>query len=142
MAGWRVTIIDGAGVVITGGGAGIGRATALAMAEVGADVAAADGYAVLPLAVNVSGKYAHVTDFLHRMRALVKLRKGGVEANGKLFVAQPVTQRRRVTAHLYPGNLSRLCRAVRLTMPLLEQAVVKLQGTGSSDEAYADYNLA
>ena len=27
-------------------------------------------------------------------------------------------------------------------LPLLEQAVAKLQGTGSTDEAYADYNLA
>jgi hypothetical protein len=27
-------------------------------------------------------------------------------------------------------------------LPLLEQAVLKLQGTGSLDEAYADYNLA
>jgi tetratricopeptide (TPR) repeat protein len=27
-------------------------------------------------------------------------------------------------------------------LPLLEQAVQKLQGTGSLDEAYADYNLA
>jgi hypothetical protein len=27
-------------------------------------------------------------------------------------------------------------------LPLLEQAVSKLQGTGSADEAYADYNLA
>jgi tetratricopeptide (TPR) repeat protein len=27
-------------------------------------------------------------------------------------------------------------------LPLLEQAVAKLQGTGSLDEAYADYNLA
>jgi len=27
-------------------------------------------------------------------------------------------------------------------LPLLEQAVVKLQGTGSLTEAYADYNLA
>ena len=27
-------------------------------------------------------------------------------------------------------------------LPLLEQAVQKLGGTGSTDEAYADYNLA
>ena len=27
-------------------------------------------------------------------------------------------------------------------LPLLEQAVAKLQGSGSLDEAYADYNLA
>ena len=27
-------------------------------------------------------------------------------------------------------------------LPLLQQAVSKLQGTGSLDEAYADYNLA
>ena len=27
-------------------------------------------------------------------------------------------------------------------LPLLEQAVAKLQGTGSTTEAYADYNLA
>ncbi len=27
-------------------------------------------------------------------------------------------------------------------LPLLEQAVQKLRGTGSTDEAYADYNLA
>jgi transcription initiation factor IIE alpha subunit len=27
-------------------------------------------------------------------------------------------------------------------LPLLEQAVTALQGTGSLDEAYADYNLA
>ncbi len=38
MAGLRVTIIDGAGVVITGGGAGIGRALARGLAAAGARV--------------------------------------------------------------------------------------------------------
>jgi Tfp pilus assembly protein PilO len=50
------------------------------------DVPLAQGYSVLPLAINVTGKYAQVTGFLHRMRGLVTVRKGRVEATGRLFV--------------------------------------------------------
>ena len=38
MRGWHVTIIDGAGAVVTGGGAGIGRALARGLAAAGARV--------------------------------------------------------------------------------------------------------
>jgi Pilus assembly protein, PilO len=51
------------------------------------DVALVEGYSVLPIQLNVTGRYANITNFLHRLRSLVTVRHGRLDAKGRLFIA-------------------------------------------------------
>jgi type IV pilus assembly protein PilOP len=50
----------------------------------------AQGYNVLPLAVVVNGRFGEVNTFLHRLRKLVTVRKGRLDASGRLFAIDNV----------------------------------------------------
>ena len=65
-------------------------------------------------------------------------------AHGHDDAATTAQARRRRTERRSTTPASRRCRHSDYNgaLPLLEQAVSALQGTGSLDEAYADYNLA
>jgi hypothetical protein len=47
-----------------------------------------NGYTVLPISLAVSGRYAQITRFLHRLRTLVSVRHGALQASGRLFSVQ------------------------------------------------------
>lgn len=49
------------------------------------------GYNVQPLNVVVQGRFAEVNDFLHRLRKLVTVRKGKLDARGRLFAIDNVS---------------------------------------------------
>jgi Tfp pilus assembly protein PilO len=51
----------------------------------------AQGYNVHPLAVVVSGKFGEVNGFLHSVRKLVTVRKGKLDARGRLFAIDTVS---------------------------------------------------
>jgi Tfp pilus assembly protein PilO len=48
------------------------------------------GYNVQPLSVVVQGRFSEVNDFLHRLRKLVTVRKGKLDARGRLFAIDNV----------------------------------------------------
>jgi type IV pilus assembly protein PilO len=50
----------------------------------------AQGYNVLPLAVVVNGRFGEVNTFLHQLRRLVTVRKGRLDASGRLFAIDNV----------------------------------------------------
>lgn len=49
------------------------------------------GYTVVPINLQLSGSYFHLTDFLHRLRMLVTRQHGRLIANGPLFAVTSVT---------------------------------------------------
>ena len=51
----------------------------------------AQGYRVHPLAVVVSGRFGEVNGFLHSVRKLVTVRKGKLDARGRLFAIDTVS---------------------------------------------------
>jgi type IV pilus assembly protein PilO len=53
-------------------------------------VVAAQGYNVLPLSVVVNGRFGEVNTFLNRLRKLVTVRKGRLDASGRLFAIDNV----------------------------------------------------
>ena len=53
-------------------------------------VVPAQGYNVLPLSVVVNGRYGEVNSFLHNLRKLVTVRKGRLDASGRLFAIDNV----------------------------------------------------
>ena len=55
-----------------------------------AAVVTAQGYNVLPLAVVVNGRFGDVNSFLHQLRKLVTVRKGRLDASGRLFAIDNV----------------------------------------------------
>ena len=48
------------------------------------------GYSALPIVVTVTGKYAAVTAFMHRLRESVQMPHGHLVVNGRLFIANQV----------------------------------------------------
>jgi type IV pilus assembly protein PilOP len=53
-------------------------------------VVAAQGYNVLPLSVIVNGRFGELNTFLNRLRKLVTVRKGRLDASGRLFAIDNV----------------------------------------------------
>jgi Tfp pilus assembly protein PilO len=47
--------------------------------------AAAGGYTILPVSLSLTGSYASLTRYLHKLRTLVALQHGRVVASGRLF---------------------------------------------------------
>lgn len=58
--------------------------------------ATGSGYLVLPINVSVDGKYVTITDFLERLRGLVDVRNGKLDARGRLFTVTSI--------HFGPGS--------------------------------------
>lgn len=52
---------------------------------------AGDGFTVVPISLTASGDFYGLTDMLYRLRALVAVRHGGLNASGRLFAVQSVT---------------------------------------------------
>jgi len=52
---------------------------------------AADGYQVVPISLSFQGNFYNLSDFLFRLRNLVAIRDGELNANGRLFNVQSVT---------------------------------------------------
>ncbi|HSX21452.1 MAG TPA: type 4a pilus biogenesis protein PilO [Gaiellaceae bacterium] len=57
----------------------------------GAAVVGTNGYSMLPISLTVAGNFYTVTDLLYRLRNLVYVRGGALEANGRLFSINSVT---------------------------------------------------
>jgi Tfp pilus assembly protein PilO len=55
-----------------------------------ARAAGSDGYSRLPLEVVVEGDFYDLSDFLYRLRTLVSVRDGKLEASGRLFAVDAV----------------------------------------------------
>lgn len=51
---------------------------------------AAAGYQVLPVTLAFDGNYFELSDFLYRLRTLVRVRGGRLAANGRLFVVDSI----------------------------------------------------
>jgi hypothetical protein len=51
---------------------------------------ATNGYTVVPISLQLSGPYYHLTGFLHSLRVLVSERKGRLSVNGPLFAVTAV----------------------------------------------------
>jgi len=54
-------------------------------------VTAAGDYSVLPVSVTFDGDYYNLTDFLYRLRSLVAVRAGRLDASGRLFSVDRLT---------------------------------------------------
>lgn len=67
---------------------------------------AGTGYTIIPVSLTVTGNYATITRFLHRLRTLVSLRHGQVLASGRLFSISSVA--------LAPGKGKALTATVSL----------------------------
>jgi type IV pilus assembly protein PilO len=52
---------------------------------------ATGGYSTIPIALNVTGDFYTITDLLYRLRNLVYVRNGTLEANGRLFSVNNVS---------------------------------------------------
>lgn len=50
-----------------------------------------NGYSLLPITLTVAGNFYTVTDLLYRLRNLVYVRSGALQANGRLFSVNSVT---------------------------------------------------
>jgi Tfp pilus assembly protein PilO len=57
----------------------------------GASTAGTNGYSMLPLTMTVAGNFYTVTDLLYRLRNLVYVRGGALQANGRLFSVNSVS---------------------------------------------------
>ena len=57
----------------------------------GAPAVGTSGYSMLPITLTVAGNFYTVTDLLYRLRNLVYVRSGALEANGRLFSVNSVT---------------------------------------------------
>lgn len=57
----------------------------------GATTQATNGYSMLPITLTVAGNFYTVTDLLYRLRNLVYVRSGALEANGRLFSVSNVS---------------------------------------------------
>jgi Tfp pilus assembly protein PilO len=64
---------------------------------------ATGGYSTIPISLNVTGDFYTITDLLYRLRNLVYVRNGTLEANGRLFSVNNVT--------LSPGTTGRQLNA-------------------------------
>jgi hypothetical protein len=51
---------------------------------------ATNGYTVVPISLQLTGPYYHLTSFLHSLRVLVSERRGRLSANGPLFAVTAV----------------------------------------------------
>ncbi len=54
-------------------------------------VKAVGSYSVLPISVKFNGNFYNFTDFLYRLRSLVTVRAGRLDANGRLFSVDMLT---------------------------------------------------
>jgi Tfp pilus assembly protein PilO len=54
------------------------------------DVVTGAGYVQLPLTLSFEGKYYELTDLLYRLRHLVSVREGVLDANGRLFTLESI----------------------------------------------------
>jgi type IV pilus assembly protein PilO len=54
-------------------------------------VKAVGNYSVLPISVTFKGNFYNFTDFLYRLRSLVTVRAGRLDANGRLFSVDTLT---------------------------------------------------
>jgi type IV pilus assembly protein PilO len=52
---------------------------------------AGTGYQVLPVTLVFDGNYFELSDFLYRLRSLVRVRSGHLSANGRLFVVDSIS---------------------------------------------------
>jgi type IV pilus assembly protein PilO len=52
---------------------------------------AGTGYQVLPVTLIFDGNYFELSDFLYRLRSLVRVRSGHLTANGRLFVVDSIS---------------------------------------------------
>ncbi len=52
---------------------------------------AGTGYQVLPVTLVFDGNYFELSDFLYRLRSLVRVRSGHLTANGRLFVVDSIS---------------------------------------------------
>jgi Tfp pilus assembly protein PilO len=50
-----------------------------------------EGYSGITIQLSLTGKYANVTDFLHRLRSLVTLRRGRLDVTGRLLIPNNIT---------------------------------------------------
>ena len=57
----------------------------------GATTQGTNGYSMLPITLTVAGNFYTVTDLLYRLRNLVYVRSGALEANGRLFSVSNVS---------------------------------------------------
>jgi hypothetical protein len=53
--------------------------------------AAASGYQSMPITIEVDGNYYELSDFLFRLRNLVRVRSGRLDAQGRLFVVDSIS---------------------------------------------------
>lgn len=49
------------------------------------------GYTILPITLDLTGSYMSLSSFLHRLRTLVSVRHGELEASGRLFSVGSIT---------------------------------------------------
>jgi Tfp pilus assembly protein PilO len=54
-------------------------------------VVAAPGYQVLPVALIFDGNYFELSDFLYRLRSLVRVRSGRLASSGRLFIVDAIS---------------------------------------------------
>lgn len=54
-------------------------------------VVAAPGYQVLPVALVFDGNYFELSDFLYRLRSLVRVRTGRLASSGRLFIVDAIS---------------------------------------------------
>ena len=54
-------------------------------------IVAAPGYQVLPVSLVFDGNYFELSDFLYRLRSLVRVRTGRLAASGRLFVVDAIS---------------------------------------------------
>src|SRR5262249_7547047 len=58
-------------------------------------IAAVGSYSVLPISVTFNGNFYNLADFLYRLRSLVTVHAGRLDATGRLFSPHPPAHRER-----------------------------------------------